>query len=139
LDPVTGIGRELARTAWLPSLTWDWGLSPDGRFVAIPNHDWRSATIRLIDLAAPAGARSGRELPLSDLSNLAGLAWAADGKGWFVSVMTTVGRRLLYVDLNGAKTSLGDIQGWVVPSPDGRRVAYLNNIAASNAWLISFR
>jgi hypothetical protein len=67
------------------------------------------------------------------------LAWAADGKGWFVSLDTSLGNRLLYVYLDGRFRSLGDIQGWAVPSPDGRRVAFLDRIIATNAWVIDRR
>jgi hypothetical protein len=63
-----------------------------------------------------------RELVLAGVTDLRGLVWAADGRGWFVSVDTTVGNRLLYVYLNGQFRSLGGIQGWAVPSPGGRRV-----------------
>jgi eukaryotic-like serine/threonine-protein kinase len=42
----------------------------------------------------------------------------------------------LYVYLDGRFYSLGDVQGWAVPSPDGHKVAFLNTITA-NAWLIT--
>jgi hypothetical protein len=51
----------------------------------------------------------------------------------------TVGNQLLYVYLDGRFHSLGDIHGWAVPSPDGRRVAFLNTIVATNARLIEGR
>jgi hypothetical protein len=43
---------------------------------------------------------------------------------------------MLYVYLDGRYRSLGEIIGWAVPSPDGRRIAFLNRIVATNAWLI---
>src|SRR6202012_3280475 len=52
LDPIRGIGRELARTAWLPPLLGDWDVSPDGVFIAIPIHDRRSGRVRVIRLDA---------------------------------------------------------------------------------------
>jgi eukaryotic-like serine/threonine-protein kinase len=73
---------------------------------------------------------------LEDRTDLRGLVWAANGNSWFVSVDTTVGNQLLYVWTDGRFQSLGDIQGWAVPSPDGRRVASLNRIIATNAWII---
>jgi eukaryotic-like serine/threonine-protein kinase len=76
------------------------------------------------------------EVVLTGLSNLNGLVWAADGKGWFVSLNTSVGNRVLYMYLNGRYRSLGDIQGWAVPSPDGKGVAFLDRTIASDAWLI---
>jgi hypothetical protein len=76
---------------------------------------------------------------LAGLANLNGLVWAADGSGWFVSVNTTVGNRMLYVSLGGRYRSLGDITGWAVPSLDGHHIAFLNRIDATNAWLIERR
>ena len=133
LDPVHGVGRELARTTWLPSYLGDWTLSPDGSEVAIPNHDSRSAKIRILSWK---GHPSERELDIPGLTDLSELRWAADGKGWFVTVETSIGTRMDYVQLDGRVFPLGDIQGWAVPSPNGRKVAYLNKISASNAWII---
>jgi hypothetical protein len=45
-----------------------------------------------------------------------------------------------YIQLKQSRsTSLEDLQRWVVPAPDGRRVAYLHNIVAANTWLIRFK
>ncbi len=136
LDTVRGIGRELKRTAWLPSLVGDWSLSPDGNQVAIPNHDSRSARIRVLNLQAGPNEPKERELNLTTLTDLSELVWTSDGSGWFVTVDTTIGKRIVYVRLDGRSDSLGEIQGWAVPSPDGRKVAYLNRIVAANAWVI---
>jgi Tol biopolymer transport system component len=126
LDPLRGKGRELARTKWIPGILGDWDVSPDGKYVAIPNHDSRDARIRVVALEAGPNDSRERELVLPELTDIRGLVWAADGQGWFVSVDTTVGNRLLYVYQDGQFRSLGDIQGWAVPSPDGRRVAFLD-------------
>ncbi len=136
LDPYRGKGRELARTSWVPEYVADWDISPDGTQIAIPNHDARNARIRVITLRQDSRASSEREVVLPGRNNLSGLNWAADGKGWFVSVETTVGNQLLYVWMDGRSQLLGDIQGWAVPSLDGRRLAFLNRIIATNAWLI---
>lgn len=139
LDPIRGKGRELARTGWMHSILGDWDVSPDGRYVALPNHDPHDARIRIIALEPRANEPRERELVLPGLTNLRGLVWAASGKGWFVSVDTTVGNRMLYVYPNGRYRSLGDIQGWAVPSPDGRHVAFMDRIIATNAWVIDRR
>ncbi len=136
LDPIRGKGRELARTKWIPEYVADWDISPDGTQVAIPNHDSRSARIRIISLREGSKASSEREQVLEGRTDLSGLVWAADGQGWLVSVDTTVGNQLLYVWTDGRSQPLGDIQGWAVPSPDGRRVAFLNRIIATNAWIV---
>jgi eukaryotic-like serine/threonine-protein kinase len=137
LDAVRGKGQELARTKWSVEVLGDWDVSPDGTQVAIPNHDSRDARIRVVSLE-PKPARE-QEVILPGVTDLRGLVWAADGHGWFVSVDTTVGNQLLYVHLDGRFQSLGDIHGWAVPSPDGHRVAFLNTIIATNAWLIERR
>jgi eukaryotic-like serine/threonine-protein kinase len=139
LDPVRGRGAELARTKWSIEALWDWDISPDGTQVAIPDHDSREARIRVVSLEAKPNQPREREVALPGVTNLSGLTWAADGQGWFVSVDTTVGAQAFYVYPDGRFHSLGDIHGWVVPSPDGRRVAFLNPITAQNAWLIERR
>jgi Tol biopolymer transport system component len=139
LDAINGKGRELARTKSSPELLGDWDISPDGTQVAIPNHDPREARIRIVALEPGANGLRGREVVLPGIANLRGLVWAADGSGWFVSVDTTVGNRMLYVYLDGRYRSLGDIQGWAVPSPDGKRVAFLDRTTTTNAWLIDRR
>jgi hypothetical protein len=48
----------------------------------------------------------------------------------------TVGKQMLYVYPDGRFRPLGDISGWAVPSPDGHRIAFVNTITATNAWLI---
>ena len=136
LDAVRGKGPELAHIKWSVGILGDWDISPDGTQIAIPNHDPREAYIRVVSLDPEQKQPVEREVVIKDVTTLRGLVWAADGHGWFVSAGTTVGNRLLYVYPNGQFTSLGDIQGWAVPSPDGRRVAFLNAIIATNAWLI---
>jgi Tol biopolymer transport system component len=139
LDAVRGRGPELARTKWSVEVLGDWDISPDGTQVAIPNHDSREARIRVVSLEPKPNQPREREVVLPGVTDLRGLIWAADGQAWFVSVDTTVGNQLLYVYLDGRFVSLGDIHGWAVPSPDGRRVAFLNTIIATNAWLIERR
>lgn len=137
LDPVKGIGAELARVAWWPSFFGDWDVSPDGRFVAIPNHDTRSAKVRLIRIDPAGPEELDREVKIPSLTRLSVLTWAADGTGWFLSIDTSIGRRMYFYDLKGHLTSLGTIQGWAVPAPDGKKVAFLNDIVQSNAWILS--
>jgi eukaryotic-like serine/threonine-protein kinase len=117
----------------------DWDVSPDGKYVALPNHDPREARIRVVALEPGPNESRERELELPGVTNIRGLVWSADANAWFVSVDTSVGNRLLYVYLDGRYQLLGDIQGWAVPSPEGRRVAFLDHIVATNAWIIDRR
>ena len=137
-DPVGGLGPELVRTAWLPSSFGDWDISPDGQFLAIPNHDLKTARIRIVPLGEKGNKHKEHEIELAGLANLSGVAWTADQSGWFVSVdsFSSVGKRMYYAKLDGQLMSLGAVHGWAVPSPDGKKVAYLNQIHDSNAWML---
>jgi eukaryotic-like serine/threonine-protein kinase len=135
-DPIRGKGRELARTRWLPNGTEDWDVSPDGTEVAIPNYDSRDARIRIVALHARSTRSGEREMTLPGLADLRHAVWSASGRGWFITVNMTVGRRMLYAYPDGSFRPLGDMLGAAVPSPDGRRVAFVNPLTATNAWLI---
>src|SRR5262249_6423026 len=126
-------------TQWFPEALGDWDVSPDGKYVAITKHDPRGARIRVVALEPRANEPQEREMALPGFAELNDVIWSADGKAWFVSMNTTVGNRLLYVYLDGRFRPLGDIQGWAVPSPDGRHVAFLDRIVATNAWMIDRR
>jgi len=139
LDPVRGKGVELARVGWSVEFLGDWDISPDGSQLAIPNHDEREAQIRLVSLQPGPNKSIERTLTLPGLTSLRGLVWSASGNGWFVSVDTTVGRRLVYVYPDGKFSPLGDFSGWGVPSPDGKKLAFLNSLNATNAWLLDRR
>ncbi len=136
LDPVRGIGKELARTSWLPSILGDWNVSPDGSLVAIPNHDSRTARIRLLKLNSTSKEPPVRELQIPGLANVSSVTWAMDQTGWFVSLETSIGRRIYFYESNGQLHSLGNIRGWAVPSPDGKKLAYLDDVDDSNVWML---
>jgi hypothetical protein len=90
----------------------------------------------VVNLEKEPGQPAEREVVLLGVTDLQGLVWAPDGGGWFVSVNTPLGNRMLYVKEDGQFSSLGDIEGWAVPSPDGHWVAFSNPVNAKNAWLI---
>lgn len=140
LDPIAGIGRELARTNWQPAYTLDWDISPDGRWIALPNHDTQSARIRVISFEeAKLDFPRELEVELKGITNIAGLIWAADQTGWFVSIYTTLGRRMLFVDLDGSIHGLAEIQGWMVPAADNKQVAYLDTIFDTNVYDLALK
>ncbi len=136
LDPVRGKGRELARTAWSTNIMGDWDLSADGTQVTIPNHYSRDARIRIVSLEAGPKQPRERELTLPGLTDLRGVVGAADGSGWFITSDTDIGIQMFFVFRDGRSHLLGDIQGWAVPAPDGRRVAFVNRSTASNVWVL---
>jgi DNA-binding winged helix-turn-helix (wHTH) protein/Tol biopolymer transport system component len=138
LDPVSGRGRELARTSWLPHVLEDWCVSPDGSAVALTSHVSDHPAIRIVPLSANSGRQ--RELEVRGVGALSGISWSADGKGWYVAANTGVGDLLLYVDGEGQSRVLREtpLSTWAVPSPDGEKLAFVDEVVDSNAWLWHF-
>jgi Tol biopolymer transport system component len=143
LDPVRGAGPELARTVWSPPVTGDWAISPDGTEVAIPNHDPGEKTIRLVPLTQHTPELE-KTIKLNGLANLNGpaylngLSWTPDGRGWYVCVRTRLGGLLVYADRQGRTSELLESLSlpYVVPSRDGRHVAFPQQTGSTNAWLV---
>ena len=121
----------------------DWDLSPDGRQAVIPNHDSHHAELRLIALDPGRAGIEEKRIALNGLKNLNGVEWDAGGRGWYISVRAVSGGRMftggrpVSVDLQGHVSNLLDSVSptYVVPSPDGRRMAFPDWTVASNAWL----
>ncbi len=137
LDPLRGKGRELARTGWSSSLTGDWELSPDGLFIAIPNHDPQNAKIRVISLDATEPDGAERVVTLDGMRNLMGVVWGISGQEWYVVERTPLEVVLFDVDSDGHSWELLKSQSllWAVPSPDGRRIAFPEDTTSSNVWV----
>jgi hypothetical protein len=73
--------------------------------------------------------------------NLGTVAWAADGNGFFVSYFSANNSGLLYVTLAGKVKLLlrrNDFHEIVtiMPSPDGRYLAYGGETRDSNVWML---
>ncbi|MGA3224336.1 MAG: winged helix-turn-helix domain-containing protein [Acidobacteriaceae bacterium] len=135
LDPVMGKGRELARTTYTPTIYGDWALSPDGTVAAIPNHDARSPSIRLVRLDGKGGES---EIKVRQAFQLWGICWAHDGKGFFAEARTEAQHWLEYIQLSGEVHVLRETNGntWGVPSPDGKKLAFVDTTIDRNvfAW-----
>ncbi len=138
LDPVAGKGRLLCSTAWKKSLLWDWNVSPDGTQVALPVLDPAGPRIRVVPCAGGKTERGEREVPVKITQALMEVTWAADGQGWFVSASAVPqGADLFYVRQDGSATFLRhDNPLWAVPSPDGKKLAFVGETVDSNVWLL---
>jgi DNA-binding winged helix-turn-helix (wHTH) protein/Tol biopolymer transport system component len=144
LDPAKGKGRELLRTgpALTPAEDGGWDLSPDGSTLAFFEADPQRQGFQIQVRRLAGGAR--RELDIGGplhVGRWAYIRWAADGRGWYVSTKTYTYAgtwTLLKVDLTGRARQL--IQGprWSdpIPSPDGRHVAMMGWVPASNVWML---
>ena len=138
LEPVSGKGRELARTAAEETILGDWALSPDGTRVAIPIHSKREARIHVVTLNAHRNGAHEFDVTIPGLKQLGGLHWSTAIEGWFATTESAASRQL-FVHPDGAFHVLGAIQGWLVPSPDGKHVAFSDSNVASNAWIMTRR
>jgi DNA-binding winged helix-turn-helix (wHTH) protein/Tol biopolymer transport system component len=135
LDPAVGKGRELARSPYTPTIYGDWALSPDGAVAAIPNHDAQSPSIRLVRLDGRGGES---EIKIRQGSQLWGICWAPDSKGFFAEARTAAQHWLEYIRLSGEVHVLRETAGntWGVPSPDGKKLAFVDTTIERNvfAW-----
>ena len=135
-DPISGKGAELAQTPWAASNLGRWALSPDNRTVAVPTTDPASSALWLTSLGRPGLAQPSRELPLDVVGQILALHWTASGKGWFLTTLTGADTDLDFIDQDGRSTLLRRLTGrsWVIPSPDGKRIAFLDQTLDSNFW-----
>ena len=66
--------------------------------------------------------------------------WSWDGKGFYLSSLSSKGATLLYMDLKGHATPVweqkGGFQTWAMPSPDGHHLAILGWAVDSNVWMV---
>jgi eukaryotic-like serine/threonine-protein kinase len=129
-----GRGPELAKFETEPIAQYAWSLSGDGTRIAILK-GWGNQ-IHIL----PLNSAARREITVKGESHLAGIYWAADGKGWFVERMSPSGVVLLHVDLQGDAQpvweSRGDTIAYGMPSPDGRHLAIVATVRSSNVWLL---
>jgi Tol biopolymer transport system component len=136
-DVAHGLGRELARTKMGDAGDFNLAVSPDGMRAAVSSADQLPGRIRLMDFAN----RTERGLVLPRGVAVDALAWAADGKSLFASF--SHGRnscKLLQIKLDGTSHTLWDVDvrdiSPLVPSPDGRYLAFAEGTFEGNVWLL---
>lgn len=139
-DQVKGIGTEIPNT-WVEGEAnqFNWSLSPDGNTLVFPRKVGPSGQVDLRYLSIVGGAE--RSVPVRGMAVCGGVDWAADGKSVWVT-----GRDfndvyvLMRVSVRGnAQTMLEEkdmILGWVIPSPDGQRLALWKASGSANVWML---
>jgi serine/threonine protein kinase len=136
LDPVHGLGKELARTKLGSADDLNLTLSPDGSRIGISSQDQLPQQIRIVDLAA----HTEHNLSLTQGERIHGLAWTADGRAFFASVAQANGFELIRIDQEG-KTHLLLQPGRhevldPIPSPDGRYLAFSQRTLENHVWMV---
>jgi serine/threonine protein kinase/Tol biopolymer transport system component len=139
MDPVKGMGRKIGEAN---SPYANWSVSPDGSRIALTEGDPNAAelTMNLRIMTIADGVKT--DLHPAGLVFPESVTWSADGKGLFVTDMSSASHRLSYVDLNGHMTVIhtsASRDWWIfgcLASPDGRYLAFEEFTPESNAWLL---
>jgi Tol biopolymer transport system component len=135
LEPLQGKGKELARTEVANHRFYGWAISAEGSSLAVVNG--RDPFIQVFDLAT--ASKRNVATPADWL--LQSVAWSPDDNAVLVTVWTPRGFLLGRVDLAGHAQVLLN-RGWsqwmngIMPSPDGRYLAFGAQTWESNVWLL---
>ena len=139
LDPLKGQGRELARTTTGAPGDWmSWDRSSDGTQVAIAGSVGLHGKVRLVDLKK----HTQRDLMLPPRVILLSIAWSPDGRVLYLGgQIDTDDYIVMWLDLSGKSkviASKGPVPYYtsLLPSPDGRFLAYTEQTMDSNAFLL---
>jgi Tol biopolymer transport system component len=141
LDPVQGKGKQLAKAADVNfQACMHWDLSPDGSQLALIGRLRHYGRIEVLTLSDSTWQEITPERPFGYPMVI---AWAADGKGFFVTSWDGDSIDLLHVTLGGKVQLLirnayrqGQEEGNLLPSPDGKYLAYQAQTTDSNVWIL---
>jgi Tol biopolymer transport system component len=137
LDPVEGKGKQLGETAvWWEHMDWD--VSPDGSRLALIGQDKHYGKIDVLTFSDGTWHEISPERGL-DLLGL--IAWAADGKSFFVGSWENNSSDLVHITLAGKvemliRNGTRQYMGRLLPSPDGKYLAYQGDTTDSNVWML---
>jgi dipeptidyl aminopeptidase/acylaminoacyl peptidase len=143
LDPLKGQGNELGRTTvGAPGAWMTWDLSPDGTQVVVAGSDGlvdkdHDSALRLYDVKR----HTQRDVPLPPKVFLVSISWSADGRAFYGGGQRGIEEFfMVHLDLSGNMKILArkPVAYYVqlVPSPDGRSLAYMQQTVDSNAFLL---
>ena len=136
LDPLRGKGKQLGKAEVERFMDWD--VSPDGSrlgLIGLAKHYGRIEVLTVSDGTwHEISPEQTLGLPLS-------MAWAADGKSFFVNCGVNDSINLMRVTLTGKVETLmrngyRQFMGKLLPSPDGNYLAYEADTTDSNVWML---
>lgn len=138
LDPLKGIGRKLRTLPKQELVLGDWSISPDGKTIALADHDPLHPRVHLVSLEENAEIR---DLPIKGFGSVLEPTWDAAGNGFYVECKSEEGYVLLYVTLTGQTTLLqqSNVHIWGVPSRDGKKLAFPSIRIKSTLWVGSMQ
>ncbi len=134
-DALNGQGKVLAKTHLQSPKFLTWSISQDGARIVLASEDFSPGQVRILEM------RTGRQNSLSlPKGSLQGIGWTSDSKTLIVSICSDE-CFLARVDLDAKPTVLlygGRNQNYSNPvaSPDGRRMAFGQQVSNNNAWLL---
>jgi WD40-like Beta Propeller Repeat len=140
LDPVRGKGEQLGKIqASASGLLAGWSISPDGsRLALVRGEDKYKGRIDMLTFSD----RAWHEVPVEPgWGILQTIAFAPDGRGFFVTSYLPDSFNLLRITLNGRVKSLlrNAHRQWMInplPSPDGKYLAFQAQTWDSNVWML---
>jgi serine/threonine protein kinase len=134
VDPMRGRVEELTATDSAED-TAEWSLSPDGARIAIVYN--LSDSVRMLEVKSKQIHLVHSSPPQTSLQIP---AWSADGQRLYISGFPNGIGRLLEMEMDGhAHILLENRHGWIgspLPSPDGKRIAYIYVVKERNVTLL---
>jgi Tol biopolymer transport system component len=134
-DPTQGRKSELVKVPVNPGHT-SWGLSSDGKQVALAVFDYKAADVQII----PLGGGATQRFSAMPWTELVAVAWAADGKSLFLASFSSRGSSIVHAGFTGDPKLLFK-SSWDIfsleASPDGHYLAFGPVIYTANAWTIA--
>ena len=139
-DPVRGKGDPLAKIEFQKThYYFGWEVSPDGSQLAFVDHSHKD---RIEILTLSNSNRVWHEIAVEPgWGDYQSVAWAADGKGFFLTTWLPASFNLVHVTLSGKVQPLlnNAHRQWMYrprPSPDGKYLAFQAQTWDSNVWLL---
>jgi Tol biopolymer transport system component/predicted Ser/Thr protein kinase len=138
-DPVRGKGDPLGKIEVESYSGREWAISPDGSQLAVVDSSHKD---RIEILTLSKSNRVWHEIAVEPgWGDYQSVAWAADGKGFFLTTWLPASFNLVHVTLSGkVQLLLNNARTqWMLkprPSPDGKYLAFQAQTWDSNVWLL---